>query len=347
MKPKILRGAMPLVLIVSQVVIAQLRPIPDSLPKLFDSSSVVLSGRVTKVEDNGARDAIWNARAVQLRTYIAEVLVEHVYKGEGSISRIQLRFERPDGNICSVSICEGANVGERDLFFLVNHDGSYQFISPTTGKFQISALSSSGTAGGLRRLKNDLAAGLDDGEATRRLINIRLLGAMQDPEYVPELLAALTHESDPANRAAAYVSLLQLAGRQYLREALLEAQSPSSTQQEQAFKSNICDLVAQIRDPSAVEVLRDFAASKSDEARASAIHALRSLGSPETVPLFVRSLDDKVWSVRYDAVLALAFIEKNWELAPAVDTFRANEPKYISAWKSWWETEGKSHYASN
>jgi HEAT repeat protein len=85
-----------------------------------------------------------------------------------------------------------------------------------------------------------------------------------------------------------------------------------------------------------------LAQSQADDVRESAIHALRTVRSATAIPAFVRALDDRVQFVRYDAVLGLAEVEHNWALAPSVDAFKADEQKYITAWKSWWQTNGQS-----
>jgi len=40
----------------------------------------------------------------------------------------------------------------------------------------------------------------------------------------------------------------------------------------------------------------------------------------------------------------LAAIVQDWKLAPSVDTFLADQSKYINAWKSWWLETGKATY---
>jgi HEAT repeat protein len=104
----------------------------------------------------------------------------------------------------------------------------------------------------------------------------------------------------------------------------------------------VYDLISAIRDPARVPVLITFSHSQSDRLRESVIHALREIGNRTAEPVLVEALDDRVASIRYDAVLGLATVEGRWDLAPSVDTFAANEPKYVGAWKSWWLGIGKN-----
>lgn len=67
------------------------------------------------------------------------------------------------------------------------------------------------------------------------------------------------------------------------------------------------------------------------------------MASSDAVPVFIRVLDDRVETIRYDAVLGLAGAEQNWDLAPSFDAFAKNESMYIAAWKAWWSKSGKRY----
>jgi hypothetical protein len=157
---------------------------------------------------------------------------------------------------------------------------------------------------------------------------------------------------DDLTRAGSYYALLRLGDYSTLAQmqSFLEQSQREPALQRLRFLSlsmiNAIDgsnLNATDRENTIRQLLK-LAKSSTDDLRECAIHALRTMAPPEAVPVFVYALDDRVQSIRYDAVLALASIQKKWELAPSIDTFQANESKYISAWKLWWQSEGKLSY---
>jgi hypothetical protein len=316
-----------------------------SLPDLFDHASVIFAGEVVSVESKGKVNSKWYGREVELEVFAATVAVDRLYKGESNGAVLRVIYHRPAGNVCTVSKCEMLTAGEYGLFFLQEQGDGYHMIEQIYEPFAVSRLKSAVHERGLARLESDLVAGLQDADENRLLTNVELIGALKHVSSVSPLLDLLSRNPSGVVRSAIYVALLRLQYIGKLRESLLFAESSTTgSPAELRIKDQIFDLVGVVHDPTAVQVLIGFAHSQSDRLRESVIQALREIASPTAVPIFVEALDDRLKLIRYDAVLGLATVERNWDIAPSVDTFSANEAKYVDAWKSWWLNSGKELY---
>lgn len=324
--------------------LAELRPTPgsESIDELFASSDMVLRGEVKEIQAKRRVSGTWQSVPTILTTYTARVAADKVYKGLAT-SVVSVEYVRPEERLCAVSTCIGLEVGEFDYFFLSGSGGGYELRDPYFGKFRASHRTESRESAGVEGLKRDFVSGLQDPDEHVRLMQVELVGSSgrkADAEHLKRQLAS----SDDLTRATIYYALLRLGDYSTLAAMRGFLEVPSRAPAV-AWPRGLCLAeINAISDAAAVDSLVELAKSPADDVREAAIHALRTIRSARTVPLFVHALDDHVQMVRYNAVLALAEIEQNWQLAPAVDTFRANETKYISAWKLWWEREGKQKY---
>jgi len=315
----------------------------ESLPQLFNSASVVLTGEVVSVEPTGEVDGVWYEQAVRLERFTAQVSVNREYKGPPNLGSVAIIFTRPSGTLCAVSRCEALQVGDEGLFFVKQESDGYHLLDPRFGRLPASRLKSAGARPGIGGLQSDIVAGLHDSDEKRLLANVDLYGALEQVPTSP-LLELLQMDNRDLVRAATHVALLKLGDHPRLTDAAIVAELHTDDPLELLFQEEICSFIGEIRDRTTVQVLLGFSHSRSDRLRQSVIHALREMGSADAVPVFVEALDDRLELIRYDAVLGLATVEKNWQLAPSIDSFVQDESKYISSWKSWWLTTGKLSY---
>lgn len=316
----------------------------ESVDKLFASSALVLRGEVKEISTRGSVKGAWRGVPTLLTTYAAQVVTDKTYKGPAA-SIVTVEYVRPEDRVCAVSACVRLAVGEFDYFFLAGGKPLVELRDPYFGKFRASRLTASRDRVGLDELKRDFVSGLEDPDEGVRLTQAELVGSSGrkvDAEYLKRLLPS----GDTLTHATVYYALLRLGDYSALAAMRGFLEVPSNMPAVERLRFLCLSEINVIRDASAVDALIQFAKSPADDVREVSIHALRTLGSARTVPLFVDALDDKVQMIRYDAVLALAGIEQNWSLAPAVDTFQADEKKYTGAWKSWWATEGRRRYGS-
>jgi len=314
----------------------------ESLSQLFSAASVVFTGEVTSVAQTGERTGVWYGEPVRLETFIAEVSVDREYKGPTNPASIAISFSRPSGTRCTVSKCETLQAGDDGLFFLKADNDGYHLLDPYVGRLPVSRLKSATAVSGIIGLESDIVAGFHDTDENRLLTNIELYGASEHASS-PLFELLLTDRSDLVH-AAANAALLKLGIHSRLKDAARVVELRTDDPRELLLQQEISSFISEIRDRAAVQVLLEFAHSRSDQLREAVVHALREMGSADAVPIFVQALDDHLDLIRYDAVLGLAAVEKNWQLAPSIDSFHEDESKYITAWKSWWLTTGRSLY---
>lgn len=316
--------------------LAEVVPPPASVPKLFTAADVVLKGEIASVDRISQHAGNWHGEPALLNTYEAIVFQDRLYKG--TVGAIRITFMRPTGTICNVSRCTWLSPGAYGLLFLTKTKGDYLLSNEI---LQVSRKNAAVAADGLSGLEADLIAGLKDNDGSRKLVNIELLGTMEDPE-IPEKLSLQLPSAGNLTKIAIYAALLQLRDYRFLAEMrpFLELQSADPVISR--FQGRLHSRISEVNDARTLAVLLQFARSRSDSLRQTAMRGLRNLESPESVPVLTQALDDRVQDIRYDAVFTLATIYKKWEWAPSYDAFRSNEAKYISAWKKWIEeTNGK------
>lgn len=313
-------------------------PGSESVPQLFSVASHVLKGEVVSVAEVGGD-------STSLRHFVASVAVDRLYEGALSSRIISIRFERPAGTQCTVSPCISLKAGEYLLFFLTTSNDRYALAHAHFGKFAVSRMNAQSAVSGMPGLELDLIAGLRDADEKRRLINIELLGAMGGTAPVSALKDVIS-DSSPLVKIAAYTALLRLQEYSILADAAGLAGQFGDDPRILQLQDRMSLYISEIRDPKALPTLRIVARSQSDWVREAAIHALREMAAPESVPVFIAALDDPVKLIRYDAVLGLAAIEQKWELAPSVDVFERAESSYILAWKNWWLEAGALKYGA-
>ena len=285
-----------------------------SLPDLFDAASLVFAGQVLSVDAGSEVEGKWNDREVRMTQYVATAGADRIYKGSLNISSINIIYLRPNASVCTVSRCESLTPGEHGLFFLRKMADGFHLIDQFFGVFSVSRLKSQANANsGIASLQSDLIAGLHDHDENRLLANIELLSSSNEPNTASPLLDLLTNNRDETIAAAVYSALLRLENYSRLSESLSFAESsPGQSARTLRFMDQFCDLVGAIRDPTTALTLMAFSRSKSDRLRESVVHALRGLGDPRAVPTLIDALGDQNASIRYDAVMGLATVEKNW-----------------------------------
>jgi hypothetical protein len=329
----------------SSLVFAEIRPNTDSqtLPQLFDSAALVLRGTVISVKKVKETEDVRSGRKIVLAGYAAEVQSERVYKGQLSGNALIVTFYRPEGTFCAVSFCESMDVGEYDLFFLSVADRENHLLNKHIGKFLISRLGTQKESSGFQALTADLVAGLQDPDETALLNSLDLIGSTQQQTFAAAVRPLLS-SPDMTIGLAARLALLRLHQYADIYDLARYLESPSEQTTARELQERTYSHVGILREPGSIPFLLRSSESKDRRLRGEAIYALREIANPMSVPVFVNALDDPEQAIRYDAVLGLASVEHNWDLAPSFEKFQREEPKYVSAWKNWWEQEGKSRY---
>jgi len=316
-------------------------PGSENVSQLFASASLVFKGRVTAITRIGRLGPKPDEEVTTIDHFQATVFVDRVFKGElVQNETVYIDFDRPKGTYCNVAPCISFDVDEYDLFFLTKRNHGYALLGRYFGKFPVSRINDRALATGMIGLESNLVAGLSESDQKRLLTNIELLGAMQKISSTNPL-QLLMNSQQPVIKAAALVALLRLGDYQYLSESRALMETPAEDTTLSILQDRISLYVEEVRDAKTIPDLIYLAGSRSDWLRQAAIHALREMSTTQAIPVFIAALDDPVQLIRYDAVLGLATLERNWDLAPSVETFGRSESKYISAWKAWWAENGQ------
>jgi HEAT repeats len=106
------------------------------------------------------------------------------------------------------------------------------------------------------------------------------------------------------------------------------------------------EVLSNIRDERALASLEKLSSSKDFQIRDGALHALRGIKDPRSVPTLIRSLDDERQDLQYVALITLSEIVGKYEgdYAPSMFLFDKKPQYYISLWKQWWADEGSRLY---
>jgi hypothetical protein len=331
-----------LMIVVSSHSMADIWPDSVQVDRLFGTAAMVVRGEVKQVIPAEKRDGEWHGVPTVLTAYVVEVQTDKIYKGNAAAT-VRMAYIRPDDRLCAVSACIQLKVGDFDYLFLEVGKKGLELNDPRFGSFRASRRTESHGRTGLDALKDDFVAGLSDPDEAVRLTQVALIGDSGRKTDAEQLLRLLPR-ADALSRATITYSLLRIGDSSALTSMreFLEVRSNVPAIERLRFLS--LSQINATSDPEAEDALIGLAQSPVDDVRESAIHALRTIQSAKAIPVFIRALDDRVQLVRYDAVLGLAEIEHNWALAPAVDAFKADEPRYIGAWKSWWQTSGQPQH---
>ncbi|MBP6820732.1 MAG: HEAT repeat domain-containing protein [Acidobacteria bacterium] len=93
--------------------------------------------------------------------------------------------------------------------------------------------------------------------------------------------------------------------------------------------------LARVKDPTAIPFFSRLLAGGDIQTRRNAAMALRNTGDVQAIIALTVTLMDSDTEVRYQGVMGLATITKQWEWAPAYDIYSSNEQRYLKYWREW------------
>ncbi len=328
-------------------------PGTEDIPQLMAESTLVCKGEVIEAP---APVRVASPEGMERMSAIANVKPDRCFKG------------KPDGGPIPV-LFDGFDTGTGGSFVL--RKGTYLlfFLKPQGGKFAVAdvwfgALPISRKLGAtpdgadpMYLLELDLEAGLRDSNPELVLDSIQMLGNMKHLQSTTSLKEML---STPDLLVKTYVwqALLRLQDYTVLpavsdfldsqpelpHELLLPRDQLFERQQE--LESDVFG----IRGPKALPFLHHFAVTGRDRLlRASALQALRMIGSPESAPTYLKALDDPNADNAFYAMQGLLsfvpHVRIDW--VPTWKQFDESPRFYAARCREWWEAEGKVKAAAN
>jgi len=101
-----------------------------------------------------------------------------------------------------------------------------------------------------------------------------------------------------------------------------------------------------VREPAFVPLLVELSRLENDAIRAGALHALRFIRSDDAVAALAEGLEERDLSLRYDAIMGLAYQTGNPEWTCTLSQFEKSPADLTAKWLRWWRDEGIIKYPS-
>jgi len=299
--------------------------------------------RGTVAELSGADVSFRNAKPVT-----ALLNLERCYKGSLPTGQVRVTFAPPaNPEVYAPSFF--LRKGEYALFSLNGSAPEFSFASSIYGKIKISSLVKKDNADiGKAALEADLKAGLSDPDSSLVIANLELLMGMGEVHSTAEIKSIAT-SSDLEVRGTALLALMRLGDYSMLQDAVSFLSLDLSDSQQNLLQNPVRYEFERIKDPTILLVLHHNLNSPVFFVRSAMVKGMKSVQSPDSVAYLIRTLDDKEPEIRFDSVIALAFIEKKtgeeWATTVGPD-YQKKEPAIIQRWKNWWNDEGRYKYST-
>lgn len=314
---------------------------------LLKYSDVVLKGEVVSVKDKGllntpvATSPLIEQQAYRLGAIEQEVVVrvDRVISGEILEKNIAVITYRAQSK--SMEEMVSLKPQEYVILFLRKTKKGYTLIDLDHGK--LVAAKEAGrkpNARGKAGLSDEFSSLLDNpdhqlvregitclgelGEANNYLPKLNQLKGSKNPEVKWKSLVWLTRSGD------------DLAAKEMLAEFPNIGVSAGAIRD---FSDALDSLPPQRRQELAPNII-PLLKNRNISVRRAAIQYFRNTKDKQFIPQALPLLDDSDKYVQYDALMMICeSVRPNSEGCPSTILFEVNPSKYISEWKSWWETQ--------
>lgn len=319
------------------------------IPKLVSASALVCAGEVTRVPP------LRTAPSIEPLNTPATVHLVRCFKGQPPAANIEVLY---DGVLPSAGFAGGAlplilERGDYALFFLKPHGEEFAPVDVNYGVATISRHTASADPSieePLLLIERELIAGLNDSSRDLVLANIRLLGLMEEL-HSPGELKRLANSNDLLTCAYAWEALMRVGDYSNFQQVadFLAAQPKSSEfLMDPAIRIwnmqiRLSTQIEKISDARFLPQLEQWMFSPKLFLKRASIGAVRHIALPDSVPSFLKLLDDPNPDFRFDAAMGLIEIVgggpdipifgwKDFQLNPELTSARVRE---------WWKTSGR------
>jgi HEAT repeats len=305
------------------------------LASLTQQADLIVVGQIVSVRDEGRKLANAEGRGSEGQRIAVSLNVARTLKGPLKIGLLEFKTFAPafDSGYAAVS------PKQFGMFFLRNENGTYAVLNPYY-PFVIAPHQAHISRGAdLDRVVGEIAYILADRASSveeRRKAVYVLDGARIGS--ATQALRLATHDADTVVRLQALAALLKRNDISQLNvvEDILLRQPPNI---EQYLKGNLAAALDGIKDSRAIPALTDLLTAAEVRVRQRAAAALRHMGVADVTAPLVIALNDSDRQVRYEAVVGLAEITRQYEWAPSIETFQKDEQRYLTYWKGWGRTQ--------
>ena len=353
---------------------AQPGPIP-SLRRWVDASTLIIKGRVLKT--NEIPD---DSQGLPVsHQSVAIVRIENLLKGKVDASVVAIEYQGLRKGYGTNTVYQNVyslHLGDYGILFLKREkDGKYAFANSDIGLLHVvqNAPLAEMAITTMSKLEAELIATISDPlyghEASQLLDTVQWCPTM-------EALRGDANPNNPDNlRARAYAGLIRCGDYAVLARAIELAKKPGGSLLLWKQQSDIAEAIGEIGDNRLLQVMKPdgyknsgVCASRSKvpfersvllllepllfssnkDLRRGTAHALRGICDPASASYLADALDVADPDAQYDAMMALAALEgfPKDRAAPTAVAFKADPAKYLTSWRSWWNTAGKQKYGA-
>jgi hypothetical protein len=258
---------------------------------------------------------------------------EHCLKGQSSEPTITIEFVQTI-TWYGIKDVRAEQVG---MFFLKSNASNSFIFTSYYYPFVVAAMAAPRDGGGsdydrvLAEVMNVLA--LPQTTWVDKVDAIDALELIKAPAILSSLRLAAKSEDQRA-KLAAVAALLRRNDISELEFAVKMLSRPPRGSDRNSI-DNLAYAIHGVKDPKAIPTLRRFLGYRNVELRRSAAMALRSIGSDAVINPLMKALYDNDRDVRYQAVMGLAQITKQYPWAPARDRYDSDERRYLTYWRDW------------
>lgn len=302
---------------------AEIQPVLN-LEKMVEDSTLIIRGTLLQEPDPRP-----NGTALS-------IAVSRVIKGVAKADVIQVESTMPDASAVNISQIK---IGTYRIFFLSQSDGKYRFVDRRFPSFAGSPGFDGSGLSVLDSVIGELGSSIGTiGSSRQDRETLYALSTVPRASATAALRAGL-HSNDPGVRLSAASALLRRGDAAQL-SIVLEALHRPGAYDPELISNAIVSLRDGVSAPEDVPKLSFLAESNLPEARRSLISILQRVGSPASIQILLRELDDSEPTIRYWAVRAIGRVVEKGKDEPTQLEFKRNEGLYISKWKSWASLNG-------
>jgi hypothetical protein len=334
---------------------------------LCGSAEVILVGRVESVATTDDKVRLRSRFNTEREYNISQatVTIMKVVKGELNGKNVVVSFPGPEivtnkesgGDMAPPIDHESVIPGELDVVFLSRNEqqgGAY----PLADNFKsvvrladvpavVQLLEGSNLTGKPeQQIASLLTASLKSfsGEkAARALWDLSGLHAKQAALEIREIV---DQSRDPVVRETAMETLLSLRDYSRVEESVKFLFQSGSTNLDLAsleirLSSRMaCETNAEVIGKYYLPLLQH----PDPRVRERFVYAVRRVRPRVAVPQLISGLQDSDQRVRYQCLMALSEMLERTHWGASIDTFEANESKYIGLWQTWWDNSGRNEF---
>jgi HEAT repeat protein len=308
-------------------------PVPTlDVPRLTETSDLVIVGAVLSSQDSGPTAVDFQGTSVDARKMVCRVRVDLVLKGHYGTGQLLFTYLLPDSPIGYESV----TVSSYSIIFLKSTDNGYAVVSP----YYVSLPAVPGAVATNRRTVDNIVQilqgvvqGTQVGENSKQTA-LFALSTVPSAQSTEALELGL-QQSDLGVRLNAAAFLLQRDKVSALNVAesamlYLPPEVPGYIVHNLAY--GMCE---GLRDPEAVPSLIRLQQASNAEVRRAVSCALGNTGSRAAILPLARALSDSDLETRYNGVIGLAKITRQFDWGPNRELFQSDQEKFLTHWQNW------------